>query len=301
MPRFFLTAGGVIWRSLVCAMCIEAASGAQGSKPGASAEPPPAMIEQPCLPNLELPAGAHDLLVDLFIEPRTLGAADFARLTNNAEFKVFNEENRRRVSGDWAAVCRFHWANATALAGREPARVVFMGDSITENWGLADPELFRHGVLDRGISGQTSPQMLVRFQSDVVALRPRVVLILAGTNDIAGNTGPTSPQDFENAIMSMAQIARANGIEVVLCSIPPTAAFNWRPQLDPKPWIKRLNGWLRSYASRNHFKFVDYYPLLVGPAGEFRSDLSNDGVHPNRNGYRLMRALVEKEVLQTVR
>ena len=301
MPRLFLSAGRVILRSLVCAMCIEAASLAQAPKPAAPVEPGPAMVEQPCPPALELPEGARDLLVDLFIEPRALGAPDLARLTNNAQFKTFNEENRRRVSGDWAAVCRFHWSNASLRAGREPARVVFMGDSITENWGLADPELFSHGVLDRGISGQTSQQMLVRFYSDVVALRPRVVLILAGTNDIAGNTGPNSPQDFQNDIISMAQLARANGIEVVLCSIPPTAGFNWRPQLDPKPWIKQLNGWLRTYASRNRFKFVDYYPLLVGPSGEFRSDLSNDGVHPNRNGYRLMRALVEKEVLQTVR
>ena len=301
MPTIFRTVGCAICLSLLGAICIVTASLAQSPKPGLSNEPPATMLEQPCLPALELPGGARDLLVDLFIEPRHLGATDIARLTSNPQFKEFNEVNQRRAAGDWAAVCRFHWANATARAARVPPRVVFMGDSITENWGIADPELFSQGVLDRGISGQTSEQMLVRFWSDVVALRPRVVLILAGTNDIAGNTGPNSPQDFKNDIMSMAQIARANGIEVVLCSIPPTAAFNWRPQLDPKPWIKQLNSWLRAYASQSHFKYIDYYPLLAGPSGEFRAELSNDGVHPNRNGYRLMRALVEKEVLSTTR
>ena len=172
-----------------------------------------------------------------------------------------------------------------------------MGDSITENWNLADPRLFDRGVLNRGISGQTSEQMLVRFPSDVVALKPRIVLILAGTNDIAGNTGPTSPEYFKNDIMAMIAIARANAIEPVLCSIPPTAAFSWRPQVKPKPWIKQLNAWLRIYASDNHLRYIDYYSLLAGPSGEFRADLSNDGVHPNRSGYSLMRALVQKEIL----
>jgi lysophospholipase L1-like esterase len=257
------------------------------------------MMEQPCSPALEMPSEARDLLIDLLIEPRALVASDVDRLTNNAQFKEFSEANRQRGLADWAARCWFHWANLSALSGPVTPRVVFMGDSITENWGLADPQFFDHGVLDRGISGQTSEQMLVRFRSDVIALHPRIVLILAGTNDIAGNTGPTSPQNFKNNIMSMAEIVRANGIEVVLCSIPPTATFNWRPNIDPRPWIKQLNAWLRTYAAQNHFKYVDYYPLLAGPAGEFRADLSNDGVHPNRSGYRLMRSLVEKEVLRS--
>jgi lysophospholipase L1-like esterase len=292
---------GARCRSFVCAVCLTTGSFAQSPKPEAAGEPQPAMMEQPCPPALELPAAARDLLIELFIEPRTLVAADVERLANSPQFKEFGEANRRRSAGDWAAVCRFHDANASALSAPAPPRVVFLGDSITENWGIADPALFVHGVLNRGISGQTSEQMLVRFQSDVVALRPRVVVILAGTNDIAGNTGPNSPQDFRSAIMSMAQIARANGIRVVLCSIPPTAAFNWRPHLDPRPWIKSLNSWLRSYAIRNQLGYVDYYPLLVGPSGEFRADLSNDGVHPNRSGYRLMRAVVETEITGQLR
>ena len=270
---------------------------AQSADRPPSDEQPAGMIEQPCPAPLEVPAAARDLLIELFVEPRTLVAADFERLANNAPFKTFSEANRVRNAADWSGRCTFDADNARARAARQPPRVVFMGDSITQNWGLADPELFSHGVLDRGISGQTSEQMLVRFRPDVVALRPKIVLILAGTNDIAGNAGPTSAQNFKNNIMSMVEIARANGIEVVLCSIPPTAAFNWRPQIDPKPWIKQLNAWLARYAAQSHIKFVDYYPLLAGPGGEFRADLSNDGVHPNRNGYRLMRALVERQVI----
>jgi lysophospholipase L1-like esterase len=283
------------------ALFLSTASPAQGAGRSSAGEELVGMVEQPCPPPLEVPAAARDLLIELFVEPRTLAAVDFDRLTNNDQFKAFSEANRARAAGDWSGRCTFHSANASVLAAPKPPRAVFLGDSITQNWGLADPKLFTHGVLDRGISGQTSEQMLVRFRSDVVALRPKIVLILAGTNDIAGNTGPTSMQNFKNNIMSMAEIARANGIEVVLCSIPPTAAFNWRPQIDPKPWINELNTWLRGYAMQSHSKFIDYYPLLAGPAGEFRADLSNDGVHPNRSGYRLMRALVEREVLTAER
>jgi lysophospholipase L1-like esterase len=285
-----------VWAALSAAFLLTAHN-ALGADPLPPSEPPTGMVDQPCPPALEVPAGARDLLIKLFVEPRTLVTADFDRLANNAQFKEFNEANRLRGAGDWAGRCTFVSANAAAVSDPTPPRVVFMGDSITQNWGLADPTFFTHGILDRGISGQTSEQILVRFRADVVALRPKIVLILAGTNDIAGNTGPTSAQNFKNNIMSMAETARANGIEVVLCSIPPTAAFNWRPQIDPKPRINQLNAWLRSYAMQSHSKFIDYYPLLAGPGGEFRADLSNDGVHPNRNGYRLMRALVEREVI----
>jgi len=171
-----------------------------------------------------------------------------------------------------------------------------MGDSITENWGMADPKLFEHGVLNRGISGQTTPQMLLRFRGDVISLKPRMVHILAGTNDVAGNTGPNRPQDFEDNIMSMAELARAHGIRVILASIPPTASFNWRPQVQPVARIRELNRWLREYAARNRFDYVDYYSVLAGPGGELKAELSNDGVHPNRDGYRLMRALAEKAI-----
>jgi lysophospholipase L1-like esterase len=168
-----------------------------------------------------------------------------------------------------------------------------MGDSITENWGLADPGFFTSGLVNRGISAQTSAQMLLRFRADVIALRPAIVHILAGTNDVAGNNGPISPQDFQNNIQSMVELAQANGIRVILGSIPPAAVFSWRPELKPVPRIRALNEWLRSYAASHGLGYVDYYSALAGPAGELRATLANEGVHPNRDGYVIMRRLAE--------
>lgn len=285
-----------IYRSVLWAALMATTSHAQVTGAEASSRQPVGMVEQPCPPPLELPAAARGLLIELFLEPRKLTPADFDRLMSNPQFKEFTEANRLRAAADWAGLCRYRAANASAKSASVHPRVIFMGDSITENWALGDPELFDHGILDRGISGQTSAQMLVRFRSDVVALRPQIVHILGGTNDVAGNTGPTSTQDFKNNIMSMVEIARSNGIGVILGSIPPTAAFNWQPEVDPKPWIEQLNTWLRAYATQSHVQFIDYYTALAGPTGEFRADLSNDGVHPNRSGYRLMRGLVQKDL-----
>ena len=290
------TASGLICRSVLCAATLVTAGYAQAPAGPQTDNQPVGMVEQPCPPPLELPAAARDLLTELFLEPRKLTPVDFDRLTNNPQFRQFSEASRLRAASDWAGLCRYRAANASAAAASVSPRVVFLGDSITENWAMDDPGFFDHGIIGRGISGQTAAQMLVRFRSDVVALRPRMVHILAGTNDIAGNTGPTSAQDYENNIMSMVEIARANGIRVILGSIPPSAAFNWRPQVDPKPWIRQLNAWLRAYAAHSQVEFVDYHSVLAGPSGELRADLSNDGVHPNRSGYRLMRAQVEKQI-----
>ena len=254
------------------------------------------IVEQPCAPTIALPAAVRDLLVELFIEPRKLVSADFERLMSNEQFKVFMKETRDLSAQDWSGLCRYRAANESVLTGSAPARVVLMGDSITENWALADPGLFQDGVVNRGIGGQTTPQMLVRFRADVIALRPEVVHILAGTNDVAGNTGPTRAQDFKDNIMTMAELARTHGIRVILGSIPPAAAFNWRPQLDPVPRIRELNSWLRDYAAQNGFDYIDYYAQLVGAAGELDAGLGNDGVHPNRAGYRVMRGLLEKKL-----
>jgi len=257
-------------------------------------EVPAGIVEQPCGPAISLPASVRDLLVELFIEPRKLASADLDRLMSNEQFKAFLKQTGELAGRDWPGLCRYRAANEEISAGSTPTRLVLMGDSITENWALADPELFRQGILDRGISGQTTPQMLVRFRADVIALRPEAVHILAGTNDVAGNTGPTRAQDFKDNIMSMVELARAHGIRVILGSIPPTATFNWRPQLDPVPRIRELNSWLRDYASKNGCDYIDYYSQLAGASGELNAALGNDGVHPNRAGYRLMRGLLEK-------
>jgi lysophospholipase L1-like esterase len=266
-----------------------------------AAEPPVGMVDEPCPPPMVASPALRELLVELFIEPRVLTAADFERLERHPDLAVLNAANRQRAATDWAALCRYAAENARASTATPPPRVVFMGDSITENWVIGDPELFTGGVVGRGIGGQTSPQMLLRFRADVVALRPRLVHILAGTNDVAGNTGPTSREQFEHNVMSMVEIAKANGIAVILGSIPPAASFTWRPEVEPVPIIAQLNEWLRGYAAREDIEFLDYYAVLVGSSGELKADLSNDGVHPNRRGYAVMRDLVAPKLASALR
>lgn len=200
--------------------------------------------------------------------------------------------NRARAR-DWADLCRYRAAND---ALKHHPRVVFMGDSITDFWQYGDPSMFTHGVVDRGITGQTSAQMLVRFWPDVIALHPKVVQIIAGTNDIAGNTGPISEQYYKDDIEAMVTLARAHHIHVILGSMPPAVRFWWATRYRPAAEIRRLNAWLRRYARAQHLRFVDYYAHLVSPRGTFRRSLSNDGVHPNRNGYRLMSALAREAI-----
>jgi lysophospholipase L1-like esterase len=282
-------------RLLTCLLALLAAALLRPAT-GLGMESPLGMVEQPCLPALQLPEGARLLLSSLFMQPRTLAAEDFADLMRNDEFSRYNQELQRRGGNDWAGLCRFQQANAAATPGS--TRVVFIGDSITENWLLADPEFFTGGIVNRGISAQTSAQMLVRFRADVVRLHPAAVHILAGTNDVAGNGGPTSPADFQNNIESMAELARANGIHVILGSIPPAGAFSWRPTLQPAAQIVALNQWLRDYAARNRFTYVDYHAALKGAAGELKATLGNDGVHPNRDGYVIMRRLAQSAISQ---
>jgi lysophospholipase L1-like esterase len=282
-------------RPLTCLLALIAATLLRPAT-GFAMEAPLGMVEEPCLPALQLPEGARQLLSSLFMQPRTLAAADFADLMRNDEFSRYNQELQRRGASDWAGLCRFEQANAAAAPGS--VRVVFIGDSITENWLLADPDFFAGGIVNRGISAQTSAQMLVRFRADVVSLHPAAVHILAGTNDVAGNGGPTSPADFQNNIESMVELARANGIQVILGSIPPAGAFSWRPTLQPAARIVALNQWLRGYAARNHLTYVDYHTALKGSAGELKATLGNDGVHPNRDGYVLMRRLAQSAISQ---
>jgi lysophospholipase L1-like esterase len=200
---------------------------------------------------------------------------------------------REQLARDWPNLCRYQAANAALEAGPAP-RVVFMGDSITEGWVDGDPGLFVDGVVGRGIGGQTAPQMLVRFRQDVVALKPRVVHLMAGTNDIAGNTGPGTVRDFQNNILSMIDLARANGIGVVLAGVPPSRRLYWRGELDPRATIRELNAWLRTTAAERGLVFVDYGAVLADVAEGLREDLGNDGVHPNRDGYAAMRPLAER-------
>ncbi|WP_297319945.1 SGNH/GDSL hydrolase family protein [Novosphingobium sp.] len=202
---------------------------------------------------------------------------------------------------DWAFLCRYAAENA-ALDPAQPVRAVFIGDSITEGWKGKAPDLFGAEVLDRGISGQTTPQLLVRFSPDVLALHPRVVHIMGGTNDLAGNTGPNSIDQFRANIRAMVTLAKANGITVIIGSILPADHFNWSPGLQPARQIAELNGWLRKFAADNGLVYADYYSALAGPAGELPAAYSGDGVHPNAAGYAVMepiarRALEKAEAL----
>ena len=199
------------------------------------------------------------------------------------------------LQSDWAWLCRYRADNA-AIDPADPPQVVFIGDSITENWVGADGDFFAHGNLGRGISGQTSPQLLVRFWQDVVALHPRMVHIMVGTNDIAGNTGPTTPETYQNAVRAMVALAKANGIAVVLGAIPPSNRFDWAPTLKPVPWIARLNAWLKDYAAGEGLVFADYHAALAGPEGELPAQYGPDGVHPNAAGYAVMRPIAERAI-----
>lgn len=202
---------------------------------------------------------------------------------------------------DWAQLDRYRTANA-ALAAPAPGvkRVVFYGDSITDNWDHVVDFFPGKPYLNRGISGQTTPQMLVRFQQDVVHLHPAVVVILAGTNDIAGNTGPSTPEMIEDNFKSMAAIAKANGIKVVLASITPAAAYPWKPGVKPAEEIRALNAWLREFCSRDGDIYLDYYDSMADADGGMKPGLSFDGVHPTAKGYSIMAPLAEKAIAEAL-
>jgi len=224
---------------------------------------------------------------------------DVAAFANTPALKTLQEQEAVRRMVDWAYLCRYQDANRIQIRDGSPS-VVFMGDSITEFWQAGDPTLFSRGVINRGISGQTTPQMLVRFYPDVVALRPSAVQIMAGTNDVAGNTGPTSDEDYKNNIRAMVTLARAHDITVILASIPPAAGFTWRPDLQPAARIRVLNEWLRRYAAETKSVYVDYHTALADDAGGLRAEFTHDGVHPHRRGYAVMRALADRAIAQAL-
>lgn len=203
---------------------------------------------------------------------------------------------------DWPNLSAYREANAKLAppAGGE-SRVVFFGDSITYGWNRAGREFFPgKPYICRGLKGQTTPQMLVRFRQDVVALRPSVVVILAGTNDIAGNTGPSTLEMIEDNLMSMADLAKANGIRVVLASVLPAADYPWRPGLNPAAKILALNGWIREQAISKAFVYLDYHSAMADEAGGLAPGLSSDGVHPNDRGYAIMAPLAERAIAEAL-
>ena len=202
------------------------------------------------------------------------------------------------LHNDWPNLRRYRDANQEVATGS--AQVVFMGDSITEGWSVKSPALFAAGRINRGISGQTTPQMLVRFRPDVIALRPRVVHIMAGTNDVAGNTGPSTVEMIQANIMSMVELAQAHSIAVILASVPPAASFPWKPEVEPVAAITSMNAWLVKYASDRKLVYADYYAALSDGAGGIRKGLADDGVHPTAAGYAVMNPIANAAIAKSL-
>jgi lysophospholipase L1-like esterase len=211
---------------------------------------------------------------------------------------------------DWPQLARYREQNRQLPppAADEP-RVVFMGDSITDAWPQPRFGDFFVGkpYVGRGISGQTTPQMLIRFRPDVLDLKPKVVVILAGTNDIAGNTGPMTDEEIEGNIASMAELAKLHGVRVVLSSILPVSAYhvaaNGVPQttLRPMARIRAINDWMKKYAADEKHVYLDYFPGMIDATGHLRAELSGDDLHPNAQGYAIMGPLAEAAIKQAVR
>jgi lysophospholipase L1-like esterase len=204
---------------------------------------------------------------------------------------------------DWANLTRFHEDNVkVGLPAKGENRIVFMGNSITEGWGNSMPDFFAgKPYINRGISGQTTPQMLIRFHPDVVDLKPAVVVILAGINDIAGNTGPSTQKMIQDNLTSMVEIAKANGIRVILSSVLPAFDFPWKPGMQPAEKVIALNTWIKSYALANGCVYLDYFSPMVDDRHGLKAEYTFDGVHPNLAGYQVMAPLAEKAIQQALK
>ena len=209
---------------------------------------------------------------------------------------------QEQMRNDWPNLARYREANRSLPApAAGEARVVFMGDSITELWDRDPGKFFASkGYIGRGIGGQTTPQMLIRFQQDVVALHPRVVVINAGTNDIAGNTGPSTLEMIEDNLKSMTQIAAANGIKIVLASVTPAYDYPWKRGLEPAEKVVALNAWMKDYCSKTGCVYADYFTPMSDEKHGMKEGLSRDGIHPTPEGYAIMAPIAESAIAQAL-
>jgi len=204
---------------------------------------------------------------------------------------------------DWANLEKYKEANQELIKsspGKD--RIVFIGDSITEGWSDSNPQFFqKNNFVNRGISGQTTPQMLIRFKQDAVWLDPKMIVINAGTNDIAGNTGPSTPEMIINNICSMAEIAVKNNIDVALSTILPVYKYPWNDEVpDPPKIILFINSALEEYCKKNRLIYIDYYSSVVDEKKGLKSEYGNDGVHPTKEGYDMMEKVVKDVIPGTV-
>jgi lysophospholipase L1-like esterase len=203
---------------------------------------------------------------------------------------------------DWPNLQKFQEANAEVLKNKNTdGRIVFMGNSITEGWEDANPKFFgENPYINRGISGQTTPQMLLRFQQDVINLHPKAVVILAGTNDIAGNTGPMTLEQIRDNILSMVQLAKANGIHPIVCSVLPAYDYPWRPGLQPNVKIPKLNQLLKEMTDKQGVMYLDYFSAMADDRNGLPEAYTTDEVHVTKEGYAVMEKLVSEAIRKTL-
>jgi acyl-CoA thioesterase I len=246
----------------------------------------------------------HRILLTLFLVSTgsVISLAQQANRSTSSESSCPAQPVKKALL-DWADLSRYSQDNATLdapLPGEK--RVVFFGSSTTDNWGRKFDSAFFPGkpYINRGISGETTPQMLLRFEQDVVALKPAAVVFLGGTNDIAGNTGPMTLEMTEGYIRAMSAIAAADGIKMILASQLPVKEIFWNRCVQPEPQLLALTAWERKFALEHHLGYVDYYFALAGADGNFRPGLSVDGVHPNKKAYDIMAPVVEKVIQRTL-
>ena len=204
----------------------------------------------------------------------------------------------QKMAQDWPYLNKYKIANALLEnTFSEKDRIVFMGDSITEFWTTLCPEFFvEKNYINRGISGQTTPQMLVRFRADVINLKPKLIVLLAGANDIAENTGHSSLEMITNNIFSMAELAEAHDIKVILCTVLPALFFPWNTKIHPVEKILNLNKMIQKYATEKEHFYLDYYSAMVDKNKGLTEDYSDDGMHPNKTGYLVMNTIVEEAI-----
>jgi len=254
-------------------------------------------------------AGGAFLTLAATAKAQNAGQNNTEAETVQEQLEDFNgpELNVTPVGEDWANLRRYHTLNTdvTSLPNTQ-RRVVMMGDSITDNWakpGFSGSFYADNGLIGRGISGQVTAQMLVRFMADVIALNPQAVHIMAGTNDIAENKDPYSPTATTNNLQAMIGLARLFGLKVLLGSVPPATSFSWRPAAgNPHDKITALNDWLKSVAAAQGCTYVDYWPVLAAAGGGLKPELgiNGDSVHPNMNGYALMQPILMAAVQQAL-
>lgn len=254
------------------------------------------MVDQ--LPKVDSGLSAEDReILTNYLSEGPMDASILARALN-PEFHAAHERRQTELRAiDWANLGQYRDANRAA-AGRP--QCVFLGDSITEAWEIADPAFFSDGILNRGISGQTSPQLVVRFMNDVVALRPAAVHILIGANDIVGNTGPNLLADFCNHLKAMVDMSKANDIAVILGTLPPFTAFLLAPEVAPAKWVEAINAFIGGLAADDGVMIADYYGAFAAIGG-IKADgvITRDGLHPTTAGYEVMRP-VALEALESL-